>query len=220
MMVTLYGVARSRASRPLWLLAEIGMEYAHVPVIQAYRLPAPAAADAPMNTASAAYLAVNPQGQIPCMTDGDLVLTESLGITLYLARRYGGDLGPRDAAEDALMVQWALHAATGIEGPALEIMYIQSGEGKDTAEGQAAMDIAAEKLRRPLKRLDDHLAGRDWMMGDRFTVADINSAECIRYCAGHPTLMAEFPRLKAWLARAQARPGFQTMWALRMAEPA
>ncbi|MBI1218855.1 MAG: glutathione S-transferase family protein [Rhodobacteraceae bacterium] len=219
-MVTLYGVARSRASRPLWLLAEIGMDYRHEMVIQGYRLPDAKAADAPLNTASAAYLAVNPQGQIPCLTDGDLVLTESLGITLYLAKRYGGDLGPRDLAEDALMVQWALHAATGIEGPALEIMYVQADGGAETPEGQAAISVAAEKLRRPLKRLEAHLAGRDWLMGDRFTAADINSAECIRYVAGHPTLLGEFPRLKDWLARCQARPAFQAMWAMRMAEPA
>ncbi|MDE3122624.1 MAG: glutathione S-transferase family protein [Paracoccaceae bacterium] len=219
-MLTLYGVARSRASRPLWLLKEIGLDFNHVPVIQANRLSNPGAADAPMNTASAAYVQVNPQGQIPCMTDGDLVLTESLGITLYIAKRYGGDLGPRDLAEDALMEQWALHAATGIEGPALEIMYIQSGEGKDTAEGQAAIGIAAEKLRRPLRRLEGHLAKRDWMVGDRFTAADINTAECLRYAAGHPTLLGEFPRLKAWLDRCQSRAAFKEMWEMRMAEPA
>lgn len=219
-MLTLYGVARSRASRPLWLLKEIGMDFNHVPVIQAYRLSDQVTADAPMHTASAAYLGVNPQGQIPCLTDGDLVLTESLGITLYIAKRYGGDLGPRDLAEDALMEQWALHAATGIEGAALEIMYIQSGDGKDTAEGQAAIGIAAEKLRRPLRRLEGHLANRDWMVGDRFTVADINTAECLRYAAGHPTLLGEFPRLKAWLDRCQSRDGFKAMWEMRLTEPA
>lgn len=219
-MVTLYGVARSRASRPLWLLAEIGMEYRHAPVIQGYRLPDARAEGAPLNTASPAYLAVNPQGQIPCLTDGDLVLTESLGITLYLAKRYGGDLGPRDLAEDAMMVQWALHAATGIEGPAIEILYVQGDGGADTPEGQSTIAVAAEKLRRPLRRLDLLLVGRDWLMGDRFTVADINSAECIRYAADHPTLLGEFPRLKDWLARCHDRPAFQAMWAMRMAEPA
>lgn len=219
-MLTLYGVARSRASRPLWLLKEIGLDFNHVPVIQAYRLSEEARATGPMHTASPAYLAINPQGQIPCLTEGDLVLTESLGITLYIARRYGGDLGPRDHGEGALMEQWALHAATGIEGPALEIMYIQSGAGKDSAEGQAAMNIAAEKLRRPLRRLEGHLADRDWMVGDRFTVADINTAECLRYAAAHPTLMAEFPRLQAWLDRCQAREGFRAMWEMRLAEPA
>lgn len=219
-MVTLYGVARSRASRPLWMLKEIGMDFAHVPVIQAYRLKDAKAADAPVNTSSAEFLAVNPQGQIPCMTDGDLTLTESLGIVLYLGKRYGGALGPADDAEEALMVQWALHAATGIEGPALEVMYVQADGGDKTAEGQAAIAVAAEKLRRPLRRMEAHLAGADWLVGGRFTAADVNSAECVRYAAGHPTLLSEFPHLKAWYERAQAREGFKQMWAMRLAEPA
>ncbi|WP_127902820.1 glutathione S-transferase family protein [Solirhodobacter olei] len=219
-MVTLYGVARSRASRPLWMLAEIGMDYLHVPVIQAYRLDQPKAADAPLNTASAEYLEINPQGQVPCLVDGDLVLTESLGIDLYLARRYGGLLGPQTDAESALMIQWALHAVTGIEGPALEITFIQRDGGDATPEGQAVIAVAAEKLRRPFRRLDAHLAKHDWMVGDRFTVADINSAECVRYAEGHPTLLSEFPHLKAWYERCHARPGFRKMWEMREAEPA
>lgn len=219
-MITLYGVYRSRASRPLWLLAETGTPFTHVPVIQAYRLPDAAAADAPLNTASPAFLAVNPQGQIPAMTDGDLVLTESLAITLHLARRHGGTLGPQDDAETALMEQWALFAATSVETPALEILYTQAAGGDETPEGQASIALNAEKLRRPLRRLQGHLTATGWMVGGRFTVADINTAECLRYAQGHPTLLAEFPAVKAWLERCQARPAFQTMWAARMAEPA
>lgn len=219
-MITLYGVYRSRASRPLWLLAETGTPFVHVPVIQAYRLPDPAAEGAPPHTASASFLAVNPQGQIPAYEEDGLILTESLAITLHIARRHGGSLGPADDAENALMEQWALFAATGVEAPALEILYTQAAGGDKTAEGQAAIAVNAEKLRRPLARLQGHLAAHDWLVGDRFTVADINTSECLRYAQGHPTLLAEFPAVKAWLDRCQARPAFQAMWAARMAEPA
>ena len=95
-MLTLYGVYRSRASRPLWLLAEIGLAFRHVPVVQAYRLADPGAEDAPLNTASPQFLAVSPQAAIPVMEDQGLVLTESLAICSYIARRYGGDLGPQN----------------------------------------------------------------------------------------------------------------------------
>lgn len=214
-MITLYGVYRSRATRPLWLLAECGVPFTHVPVIQAYRLRDDAARATVPNTTSADFLRVNPQGQIPAMEEDGLILTESLAITLYLAKRHGGDLGPRDAAEDAQMMQWALFAATGIEGPALEIqMAVQAREG-----GQAATALNAEKLRRPLKRLDGHLAAHPWLVGDRFTVADINTAECVRYAQGHPTLIGEFPAVAEWLARCQDRPAFKAMWAARLAEP-
>lgn len=219
-MLTIYGVLRSRATRPLWLLGEIGMSFNHVPVIQAYRLKDPAAADAPLNTASPAYLRVNPQGQIPAMEEDGLILTESLGMTLYIAKRHGGDLGPRDLSEEALMIQWTLQAVTGIETPALEILYTYANGEATTPEGQGVIAIAAEKLRRPFRRLDAHLAGTDYMVGNRFTVADINVAECVRYAQGHAPLMAEFPALSAWLGRVQARPAFAAMMEKRLAEPA
>lgn len=219
-MITLYGVYRSRASRPLWLLEECGVAFTHVPVIQSYRLNQPKAADAPLNTASPDFLAVNPAGQIPALVDGDLILSESLAITLYIARRHGGTLGPQSDAETALMEQWALFAATALEGPALEILSTTTTPAADTPEGQAHIAINAEKLRRPLARLAKALEGSDYLVANRFTVADINTAECLRYAQGHPTLLGEFPPVKAWLERCQSRPAFQAMWQKRLEEPA
>ena len=219
-MITLYGVYRSRASRPLWLLGETGTPFTHVPVIQSYRLPDAQKTDSPLHTGSPAFMAVNPQSQIPAMTDGDLTLTESLAITLYLARRYGGSLGPQTDAESALINQWTLFAATGIETPALEILYTQTDGGDKTTEGQAAIAINAEKLRRPLAYLNHHLDAHPYLVADRFTVADINVAECLRYAQTHPTLLAEFPAAKTWLETCQARPAFQAMWAAREKESA
>ncbi len=210
-MLTIYGVYRSRASRPLWLLGEIGMDFTHVPVIQAYRLADPAAPDAPLHTASPAYLAINPQGQVPCMTDGDLTLTESLSITQYLAQAYGGALGPANAAEAALIAQWTLHAVSAIEAASLTIL--QSTDADTTAKATAS-------LQRPFARLEVHLATHDYLVGGRFTVAEVNVAETLRYSQGATELWAAYPALSAWIARQQARPAFQSMWAQRNAEPA
>jgi glutathione S-transferase len=219
-MITLYGVYRSRATRPLWLLTETVTAFDMVPVLQAYRLTGANAGWAGLTTASPAFLAVNPQGQIPVLDEDGLILTESLAITLHLARRHGGRLGPVSEAELALMEQWALFAATSVEGPGLEISGIVSDGADSTLEGQAAIGIAAEKLRRPLRRLDLHLTAHSHLVGDRFTAADIITAECLRYAQSHPTLIAEFPAVSAWIAACQARPAFQTIWAKRMAEPA
>ncbi len=219
-MPTLYGVFRSRASRPIWLLYELGEAFEHVPVIQAYRLPQASAPDAPFNTTSADFLKVNPQGQIPAWVEGDLVLTESLSITNHIARTRGGALGPQRPAEAALIDQWTLLAVTAVETPALEILNVQGAGGDKTPEGQGAIAINAEKLRRPLKRLEAHLSAHSHLVGDRFTVADLNLAECLRYAQGHPTLLSEFPAVKAWLETCQAREAFKKMWAARMAEPA
>jgi glutathione S-transferase len=219
-MITLYGVFRSRASRPIWLLYELGLPFTHVPVIQAYKLPQASAADAPLNTASPEFLEVNPLGQIPAYVEGDLTLTESLAITNHIARTRGGALGPQTSAEAALMDQWTLLAVTAIESHALEVMMITNAGGNQTAEGQATIAICAEKLRRPLARLEAHLAAHSYLVGDRFTVADINVAECLRYAQSHPTLINEFPSVAAWLGACQSRPAFKKMLEGRMAEPA
>ena len=219
-MITLYGVFRSRASRPIWLLYELDLPFTHVPVIQAYKLAQASAPDAPLNTASPEFLKVNPLGQIPAYVEGDLTLTESLAITNHIARTRGGALGPQTPAEAALLDQWTLLAVTAAEGHALEIMMITNAGGDKTAEGQAAIAICAEKLRRPLARLEAHLATHSYLVGDRFTVADINVAECLRYAQSHATLVGEFPAVTAWLATCQSRPAFKKMWDGRMAEPA
>lgn len=209
-MITLYGCRRSRASRPIWLLEELGQPFTLIPVIQAYRLPDPDAADAPLNTRSASYLAVNPIGQIPALVDGDLVLTESLAMCLHLARSAGGPLAPATPDETALTENWMLFAATSVEADALTVMM-------DASDAEKA--AAAERLNRPFARLEAHLAGRDWLL-DRFTVADIIVAECVRYAQGDAGLMAAYPAITAWLARCHARPAFQRMWQARLAEPA
>lgn len=219
-MITLYGCYRSRATRPIWALFETGLAFSHVPVMQAYRLPNAAAADAPVNTTSPGFLNVNPMGQIPALTDGDLVLTESLAITLHIARRAGGPIAPATDAEAALMEQWAFFALSSVETPALEIAFAVADAGATSPEGQATLAVSAEKLRRPLARLQAFLDGQDWLVGNRFTAADIMVAECVRYAQGHPALLDEFPAVNAWLARCQARPAFQKMWAARLAEPA
>lgn len=217
-MLTIYGVYRSRAIRPLWLLAESGTPFTHVPVTQAYRLADPHAPGAPLNTAMSEFLSVNPLGQVPAMRDGALVLSESLAICLHIARKFGGTLGPASDDESSVMEQWALFAATAVEPYAIEILYTARDGLANTPTGEGIMRVAAEKLARPLGRLEAHLAGRDWLM-DRFCVADIMVEECLRYGQSYGPLLAQFPNVARWMAACQARPAFQEIWAKRMAEP-
>lgn len=218
-MLTIHGVTRSRASRIIWLCHEIGLEFRQVPVIQAYRLADPDAMDAPLNTHSSAFLALSPAGAIPVIEDDGLILSESLAATLYLARKYGGGIGPADLAEDALMMQWSFYAATSIEPDALTILFLHARSRLQSGEDQALVANAAERLIRPLTVVEAHLATRKHLLGDRFTVADINLAEVLRYAQGYGELMNQFPATMAWLEAGQARPAFRRMWDARLAEP-
>ncbi len=218
-MVKLYGVARSRATRPIWLLGEIGMGYEHVPVIQAYRLADPLAKDAPLNTLAPEFLKLSPAGAVPVLEDDGLVLAESVAINLYLARKYGQALGPKDRLEEALMTQWGLYGISTIEAPALAIQYAHSDKRAKTPDGQVEIAVAREKLRRPLQVLNDHLATQGYLVGGRFTVADINMAEMVRYAQAEKKLLAEFPAVSGWLKGLHERAAFKAMWAMRLAEP-
>lgn len=218
-MITLYGVARSRASRNIWLMKELGLDFTMKPVIQVYRLPAPNASDAPMHTQSPEFLAVNPNGQIPTLDDSGYVINESLAINLYLARKYGGDLAPRDVGEEGHMIMWSLWAATSCEGHAIQILYNRGGKPpEESDEALAVASVAA--LRAPFRALDQALARNGYLVGGRFTVADINVAEIMRYAQPAPELFATAPNVKAWIERCQARPAFKEMAAMRAAEPA
>lgn len=218
-MLTIHGVTRSRASRIIWLCHEIGLDFRQIPVIQAYRLADPMAKDAQINTRSSAFLRLSPAGSVPVIEDDGLVLSESMACTLYLARKYGQPFGPADAAEDALMMQWSFYAVSAIEADALVLLFLNA-PGK-TASGQdaAAIAAAADRLVRPLTVVEDHLASNGHMVSRRFTVADINMAEVLRYAQGHAPLIEKFPAIRAWLEDCQSRPAFRKMWEARLAEP-
>lgn len=219
-MLTIYGVYRSRASRNLWLAEELGVPFKHVPVIQHYRLKDAAAADAQINTRSPAFLKVNPGGQIPAIEDGGLVLTESLAINLYLAKKQGGPLAPASVAEDGQMTMWTLWAATTVEPQSILVLYHRLGNPTGEKKPEVA-DAAVNALRGPFAVLDKHLAaGGGYMVGKRFTVADINVAEVVRYAMPAPELFEAAPNVKAWLAACHARPAFKAMMGKRDAEPA
>lgn len=212
-MLRLHGVYRSRAARNIWLLEEIGVPYEHVPVVQRYRLTDEQAQVHP-HTQTDAFKALSPAAAVPVLEDGDLVLSESMAINLHLARAYGGDLGPRDARELALMEQWSFYALSEVEPLTLEVLYAD----QTTEAGRAQVAAGAEKLRRPLAVVDGALKATGWLVGGRLTVADINMAEVVRYAMPAPGLIAGFPAVAAWIGKLHARPAFQRMWQAREAE--
>lgn len=217
-MLTIYGVYRSRASRNYWLAGELGIPFKSEPIIQAYRLADPNAKDAPVHTRTEAFLKINPNGHIPSMDDDGVRLHESLAINLYLAKKHGGQLAPKDLAEDGLMTMWSLWAANELETSALQVLTHRAGkpEARDPKLAQAAIDA----LRAPFAVLDKALAETGFLVGGRFTVADINVAEVVRYAMAAPELFSAAPRVKAWLDACHARPAFKTMMAKREQEPA
>lgn len=218
-MLTIYGCYRSRASRNLWLANELGMEVRHVAVLQTDRVKDKSAPDAPMHTRSEAFLKVNPNARIPSMTDGELRLHESLAINLYMAKKHGGPLAPKDLAEDGEMTMWSIWAMTEVEPHSIQILYNLAAKPPEQRDAALAAR-SIEALAGPFAVLDEALARTGYIVGGRFTVADINLAEVVRYAMPAPQLFDAAPRVKAWLQACHARQGFKDMVAARDKEPA
>jgi len=203
--VKIFGTMRSRASRCIWAAEEGGLDYEVVPVDQGkgeHRTPE--------------FLKINPNAHVPAMQDGDLVLCESLAINLYLAKKAGGALAPKDLAEDALITMWALWTVTEIEKHALDYLLhtmLFPPDKRDAAVAASALDA----LDKPLKVLDAALAaGRGHLVGGRFTIADLNASAVMMWVRGAPKeFHAKYPHVGAWVVAATQRPTYQKTFGAR-----
>ena len=195
MRLTLHGIAGSRAIRCLWMLEELGVPYTHVPT------------DFRGQTRTPKFLALNPNGHIPVLQDGDLVVWESLAINLYLARRCGGPLAPLGHEEDAACLMWSFWAANEIERECVAILLHREALPEERRKPEAARQ-AEGRLRAPLQVLEDHLTRQSFLAAERFTVADINVASILAWARPANALIAAFPAVSAWLDGALARPSW------------
>jgi glutathione S-transferase len=199
---TIYGVSGSRAIRSLWAIEEVGIDYTHVPThfFEDSKKPE--------------YLAINPNGRIPALVDGDLTLFESMAINLHLTRTYGSDLYPRDPADQARAEQWSVWAISEIEPLQMQIV-IQKFFVPEDKRDQAVIDNAANSLERPLKVLDAALADRDYLLGDAFTVADLNVAGVMLLLRMVQHDLSAFANVQRWAEACYARPALARAQALK-----
>lgn len=204
MTLKIYGIPRSRAIRTLWMAKELG-----VPFTLIETPPGPEGSKKP------AFLRVNPNGQVPCIDDEGFVLWESLAINLYLAKKHGKPLGPANLAEDGQMTMWGFWCATEVEPHAATVMYHSSmlpPEERNPATVRAALDA----LKAPLQVLEDSLTkGGGYLVGRRFTVADLNAICCLFYIRFTPQALADKPAIRAWYESGMARPANRAAFALR-----
>jgi glutathione S-transferase len=192
-MRKLYGISGSRALRSIWAIEEVGVEYEHVPT------------NFSEDSKSEDYLAVNPNGRIPALIDGDLVLFESMAINLYLAKTYGGDLYPGNASDEARANQWSVWAISEIEPLQMQIVIQKIFVPEDKRD--AGIIARAEKgLERPLKVLDAQLSNRTYLLGDQFSIADLNVAAVMLLLNMVDYDYSAHTHVKRWADSCYARP--------------
>ena len=190
-MIKLYGTSMSRAARSLWALEEVGAKYEHVPVGFTGELRKPE------------YLKINPNGHMPALDDNGTLLWESMAINLYLAEKYGkAPLWPSTVEARGVCYQWSFWGMTEVETPLLDIFLNKTKQQAD----EKAVQANIEKLKTPLKVLDDHLRGSDYLLGKEFTIGDLNVASVMSLAPFIQLDLSATPNAQNWLEKCLGRP--------------
>jgi len=190
MAIILYHHPFSRAANAVWVLEELELPYElrYVDLMAG-------AQKAPD------ILALNPMGKLPIVVDGDVVVTESAAIALYLADRYAyGRLAPRvDEPERGTYLRWSLFAPSVIEPGAMA-----KAAGWPVKEGQAGWGSFDAMV----NAMEGAVADRQYLLGDRFSMADVIFGGTLRYMLKFKMLEPR-PAFTAYSERLDARPALQ-----------
>ena len=195
MALKIYGVARSRAFRVLWMAKELGLDYEHVKVDFATG-----------ETRSPAHLALNPNGHVPVIDDDGFILWESMAINLYLAKKYGaGRFYPSRLEDEARAWQWSFWGMTELERPVLTALFNRAILPESQRDAAAA-DAAEKTLAQPFGVLQGVLGGSAYLLGDQFTVADLNVASILAWARPAQIDFSVVPKVAEWLKVCAERP--------------
>ena len=204
-MLKIYGQARSRTFRVLWLCKESNIAFEHIPVTIHV-------ADAQCKTDW--YTKLNPNARVPTIDDDGFVMWESAAINLYLAKKYKSTLWPATPEGEGRALQWAFFIANDVEQPMTTVFqnrFVFPPERRD-----AALAASAEKHLLPkLKVLDDHLATVRYFGGDRWDLADFMVASVVFSLDAMKFDLSAFPKFAAWLKASLERPGAKEAMKLR-----
>jgi glutathione S-transferase len=180
----------------IWLLEEIGQPYQREDYGRQFN-----------NTQDAAYLALNPNGKVPTLVDGDTVVWESNTILRYLANKLGASkLYPADPAARSRVERWMDWQLASLNGPYLGVFREAK---KPAAERAASWDADTKELKAQLEILETGTGGSAWIAGAEMSLADICLGPIIHRCLDFPVDLPGLAGIRAWRGRVAARPAFQ-----------
>jgi glutathione S-transferase len=200
----IFGVPISRSISNIWTALELGVEYENVPIGWDDN-----------SIYSEAYRRINPNSRVPAIQDGDFIMWESLAINWYLVKKHDGGLAPKTLQEEARALQWTLWAATQLEKPAMQWAFndfILEPEERNAAVAAKAL----AELRSLMRILEEELADKAYLLGDRFSIADLNVG-CALLRPRQQLDLSEFPNLRAWDRAVFDRPAAKKAWLIRVA---
>jgi len=200
-MLRLYGSPRSRGLRTLWMLGELGLDYDH----KAYLPRSP-------ETRTPEFRALNANGRVPVIDDDGFILSESMAINFYLAKKHGSKLYPSDPKHEALALQWSLWETDRLDRQLVN--YVR--HSKELPENERKADIAEASWKEVVESFDVleiALAKSEWLAGPAFSVGDLNVAAALYRALSLD--LAKWPHVQAWLQRCWERPAAKRARAMR-----
>jgi glutathione S-transferase len=159
---------------------------------------------------SPGYLAINPNGKVPALTDGDTRLWESHAIMAYLARAAGSDLWPADERQIDMLrwLSWSSEHFTRHAGT-LYFQNVVKPNFLGAAPDPKAVEEATGFFRQFAAVLNEHLRGRKYLLGDALTIADFSVAVTLPYADKAKIPVAEFAEIERWHARLNELPAWR-----------
>ena len=202
-MITIYGSPKSSSGRCFWCLEEIEKTYNVSPINFKEK-----------EHKSTSYLKINPNGKTPTLTDDDFVIWESIAINFYLAETYKTELLGIDNKQHGLVQQWSLWGIGELQPPIIAV-FIQLVFVPEERRDNEAIEKAMAKIPGLLVVLNDALEGKNNLVGDEFTLADLNVASVASLCSDIKLSLTSYKNIQTWLTKIAERPAFKKYQKLR-----
>lgn len=199
-MLTVWGGATTRTMRVHWMAHELGLDYE--PKLIGSRTG---------ETQTTQFRRLNPKEKIPVLVDDDFVLTESAAIVTYLGDTYGRNSGlvPEPyTRERALYNQWNSFIQMELDAHTLYVLRKHQSLPQIYGEAPAAVTTAIEGFHKQVAVAEQALSDRDYLLGDRFTAADLMLTTTLKWAIAYDVALA--PRLLEYSDRHAARPAYRT----------
>lgn len=202
-MTTLYGSPRTSAGRCVWTLEESGIEYDLKSVDMRNK-----------EHKSPEFLKLNPNGKVPALTDGDVILFESMAINFYLAESYKPELLGSTPAIRGSVHQWSFWAAAELQ-PILIDIFIQKVFVPEDKRDLQLIENRLNQLPALFQILDSVLANKKYLSADEFTLADINTASVSMIASPVGFDIKAYANINQWMKTLSERPAYQRYMELR-----
>jgi glutathione S-transferase len=199
MSLTFYYSPMSTAVATHWVLEELKIPYEKVKLdIQAG------------DTKKPDYLKINPNGVVPAIVHDGTTIFESAAIVLYLGETFGVEKGvfPAPGPQRGQAISWIVWTNVTLGGAMNRYQFSGSERIPEERRNAKAAAVARAETESALAILDGALAGKTWLVGDSFTLADAHVASFAAYAGMVGFDLKKYPNLQAWHARATARPGY------------